>query len=85
MKSKFRNYGLWISIISAVLMLLQAMGLKFDVPYVNEIITSVLGVLVTLGIISNPSDGSGYSDKSVLTQESEDKVATEEQSDIEKE
>ncbi len=85
MKSKFRNYGLWISIISAVLMLLQAMGLKFDVPYVNEIITSVLGVLVTLGIISNPSDGSGYSDKSVLTQESEDKVATEAQSDIEKE
>ena len=85
MKSKFRNYGLWISIISAVLMLLQAMGLKFDVPYVNEIITSVLGVLVTLGIISNPSDGSGYSDKSILTQESEDKIATEEQADIDKE
>ncbi len=85
MKSKFRNYGLWISIISAVLMLLQAMGLKFDVPYVNEIITSVLGVLVTLGIISNPSDGSGYSDKSILTQESDDKVVAEEQADIEKE
>lgn len=85
MKSKFRNYGLWISIISAVLMLLQAMGLKFDVPYVNEIITSVLGVLVTLGIISNPSDGSGYSDKSILTQESDDKVVAEEQPDIEKE
>lgn len=62
MKEKFRNYGLWISIISAVLMILQAMGLKFDVPYVNEIITSVLGVLVTLGIISNPSSGSGFSD-----------------------
>ena len=55
MKGKFRNYGLWISIISAVLMLLQAMGLKFDLPYVNEIITSILGVLVTHGIISNQS------------------------------
>ena len=66
MKGKFRNYGLWISIISAVLMLLQAMGLKFDLPYVNEIITSILGVLVTLGIISNPSDGNGYTDKSSL-------------------
>ncbi len=64
MKGKFKNYGLWISIVSAVLMLLQAMGLKFDLPYVNEIITSILGVLVTLGIISNPSDGSGYTDKS---------------------
>ena len=63
MKGKFKNYGLWISIASAILMLMQAMGLKFDLPYVNEIITSVLGVLVTLGIISNPSDGSGYADK----------------------
>ncbi len=72
MKGKFRNYGLWISIISAVLMLLQAMGLKFDLPYVNEIITSILGVLVTLGIISNPSDGNGYSDKSSLIEKIED-------------
>ena len=72
MKGKFRNYGLWISIISAVLMLLQAMGLKFDLPYVNEIITSILGVLVTLGIISNPSDGNGYNDKSSLIEKVED-------------
>ena len=72
MKGKFRNYGLWISIISAVLMLLQAMGLKFDLPYVNEIITSILGVLVTLGIISNPSDGNGYADKSSLIEKVED-------------
>ena len=72
MKGKFRNYGLWISIISAVLMLLQAMGLKFDLPYVNEIITSILGVLVTLGIISNPSDGNGYTNKSSLIEKVED-------------
>ncbi len=72
MKGKFRNYGLWISIISAVLMLLQAMGLKFDLPYVNEIITSILGVLVTLGIISNPSDGNGYTDKSSFIEKVED-------------
>lgn len=68
MKEKFKNYGLWLSMISAVLMLLQAMGLKFDLPYVNEIITSVLGIFVALGIISNPSDGTGYSDKGSLKQ-----------------
>lgn len=62
MKEKFKNYGLWVSLISAVLMILQAIGLKIDLPYVNEIITSILGVLVTLGIISNPSDGAGYFD-----------------------
>lgn len=62
MKEKFKNYGLWVSLISSVLMILQALGLKFDVPYVNEIITSILAVLVALGIISNPSDGTGYFD-----------------------
>ena len=76
MKEKFRNYGLWISLISAVLMILQSMGLKFDLPYINEVITSILGVLVALGIISNPSDGTGYSDKGRVVEnigESEEK------------
>ncbi len=76
MKEKFRNYGLWISLISAVLMILQSMGLKFDLPYINEVITSILGVLVALGIISNPSDGAGYSDKGSVVEnigESEEK------------
>lgn len=63
MKGKFKNYGLWVSMASALVMLLQAFGLKFDAPYVNEIITGVLGVLVACGIISNPSEGSGYTDK----------------------
>lgn len=43
-------------------MVLQALGLRIDAPYVNEIITAVLGVLVVLGIINNPKDGSGYTD-----------------------
>ena len=76
MKEKFRNYGLWIRLISAVLMILQSMGLKFDLPYINEVITSILGVLVALGIISNPSDGTGYSDKGSVVEnigESEEK------------
>lgn len=76
MKEKFRNYGLWISLISAVLMILQSMGLKFDLPYINEVITSILGVLVALGIISNPSDGTGYSDNGSVVEnigESEEK------------
>lgn len=76
MKEKFRNYGLWISLISAVLMILQSIGLKFDLPYINEVITSILGVLVALGIISNPSDGTGYSDKGSVVEnigESEEK------------
>ncbi len=62
MKEKLSNYGLWVSLAGCVIMILQACGLKFDVPYVNEIITAVLGVFVTLGIVSNPSSGNGYND-----------------------
>ena len=63
MLNKFKNYGFWISLASAVILLLQACGLKIDVPIVNEIVTAFLGLLVVLGIISNPNSGSGYKDE----------------------
>lgn len=62
LKDKIKNKGFWVSLISAVLMILQAAGLKIDAPYVNEVAASVLGLLVILGIISDPSSGSGYFD-----------------------
>lgn len=62
MKERLKNYGFWISLVSGIIMVLQAFGLRIDAPYVNEIITAVLGVLVVLGIINNPKDGSGYTD-----------------------
>lgn len=63
MKEKFKNYGFWVSLVSAVIIVLQACGIKIDAPYVNEIVTGILGVLVTLGIISNPNSGNGFLDK----------------------
>lgn len=63
MNDKYKNYGLWLSVASCIIMVLQACGLKFDVLYVNEIITAIMGLLVVLGIISNPTDGNGFVDK----------------------
>lgn len=63
LKEKIKNYGFWISLISSVILLVQAFGVKIDVPYINEIVTAILGVFVTLGIISDPSTGSGYLDE----------------------
>ncbi len=40
---------------SAVLLILQALKIKFDVAYVNEIFTAVLGLLVVIGIIIDPT------------------------------
>lgn len=54
-KNRLTNYNFWISIISAVLLILQAFKFEFDVMYINEIATAVLGLLVVIGIISDPT------------------------------
>jgi phi LC3 family holin len=54
-KNRLTNYNFWISIFSAVLLILQAFKIEFDIAYVNEIFTAVLGLLVVIGIISDPT------------------------------
>ena len=54
-KNRLKNYNFWISIFSAVLLILQALKIEFDVAYVNEIFTAVLGLLVVVGIIIDPT------------------------------
>lgn len=68
--SKWRNYGLWVSIVAAVLLVLSSAGKLFGFEITEELnvnITglamAILGLLVVLGIISNPKEGSGYTDK----------------------
>ena len=54
-KNRLTNYNFWISIVSAVLLICQALNLEFDIAYINEIVTAVLGLLVVIGIISDPT------------------------------
>lgn len=54
-KNRLTNYNFWISIVSAVLLILQAFKFEFDIAYINEIATAVLGLLVVIGIISDPT------------------------------
>ena len=51
MKEKLRSYEFWVSVISAVLIVLQAMSLKIDIPHVTEITTAFLGALSVAGIL----------------------------------
>ena len=44
--------GYIMSVVSAVLLLLEVVGVKVNVPYVNEVVMGVLGVLVALGLVS---------------------------------
>ncbi|MNW46176.1 Bacteriophage holin [compost metagenome] len=69
-KKRWRNYALWVSVVSQALLLAQLIGHltgAFDISDVmkQDILTIVdvaLGLLATLGIISNPTkpDSSGY-------------------------
>lgn len=54
-KNRLTNYNFWISIVSAILLILQAFKFEFDVLYINEVATAVLGLLVVIGIISDPT------------------------------
>ncbi|GIP02118.1 hypothetical protein J28TS4_05250 [Paenibacillus lautus] len=67
---KWGNYGLWVSIVAAVLLVVSAAGKLFGFEITEELnanITgfamAVLGLLVILGIVSNPKEGTGYTDK----------------------
>lgn len=69
-KTRWRNYALWISIVSQLLLLIQLAGHltgAFDLTDMlkQELLTIVdvfLGLLATLGIISNPTkpNNGGY-------------------------
>lgn len=70
MKTRFKNYALWTSVIAQVALLVQLVaflgfGLKIEDALIQGWITigdTVLALLATLGIISNPTkpDSKGY-------------------------
>lgn len=62
-KQRIRNYGLWVSFASLVLLVVQAFGVQIDVGKYNSIVNAILTVLVGLGIVSDPTtETKGYGD-----------------------
>ena len=90
-KNRLTNYNFWISIVSAILLLLQAFDFEFDILYVNEILTAILGLLVVIGIISDPTKSGTESsvenkkstEKDCLQNKNEDMPIKEESANIE--
>lgn len=68
---KWRNYGLWVSLASLILLILQAAGVEINTGQYNEIVNAILGLLVAAGIISNPKEGQGYLDSTESTEKGE--------------
>jgi uncharacterized membrane protein len=62
LKKKFRNKGLWLSLISTILLALQAAGVIESASKYDELVNTVLTLLVGLGIFSSPKEGNWYKD-----------------------
>ncbi|EOR25938.1 MULTISPECIES: phage holin [Clostridium] len=53
--SRFKNYGLWVSIFALIPMLLNSLGIEVIPEEYQAITNTILSILVALGIVSNPT------------------------------
>ena len=68
-KERIKNIGLWVSLISCVFLILGAFGIEIGDETASSIINAVCSALVMLGIVSDPTSGSGYLDGAALGDE----------------
>lgn len=53
--SRFKNYGLWVSVAALIPMVLQGFGVNILPDNYQEIVNAILSILVMAGILSNPT------------------------------
>lgn len=63
---RLKNAGFWVSIAAAVVLVLQAFGIKIAEAEISAAVNAVCSALVMLGILNNPTEGRGYFDLSAL-------------------
>ncbi|KFX53895.1 holin [Clostridium botulinum] len=54
-KSRFKNYGLWVSIAALIPLILKCFGIEIIQREYQQIVQAILSILVMLGIVSNPT------------------------------
>ncbi len=63
LKERIKNAGFWVSLVSSILLIIGAFGVEIGSETASSIINAVCSLLVVLGIISDPTTGTGYLDK----------------------
>lgn len=56
LKAKLKSYGFWVSMASAVMAFLNTLGLEVDIPYLSQVTTAFLSILVIAGFIGKPGE-----------------------------
>ena len=59
LKAKLKSYSFWVSLASAVMVFLNTLGLKVDIPYLSQVTTAFLSILVIAGILTKPGSEEG--------------------------
>ena len=75
MKEKLKSYDFWMSVASAVMVFLQTLSIKINVPYVNEITMAFLSLLAVTGILKKSGKQSAVNSDGA-TMETEDTAET---------
>ena len=55
MQNRLRSWVLWVSVASLIIFILKTY-IGIEIPKVDILINSILGVLVLFGVINNPTD-----------------------------
>jgi uncharacterized membrane protein len=62
-RSRMKSYSFWISLASAIVLALTQFGVKVDNEYIMGCVQAVLGILVLLGLVNNPTTkNAGFGD-----------------------
>lgn len=68
MKNRFKTYAFWVALSSAVVILVQSLGKLFgfeiESSTIENVIMSICGVLVVLGIVTGSGENNPDSDQS---------------------
>lgn len=88
MKEKIKSYEFWVSVASAIMVLLQTISININIPYINEITMAFLSLLTVAGILkktkTNESDiQSQVNDEIAQTDETQNIEETQNQSQAE--
>ena len=68
--NRFKNYGLWMSILALMPMILKMFGIRIIPEEFKEVSSMILLVLVALGILNDPTTQyKGYRDDKVKAKE----------------
>ena len=72
--SRFKNYGLWVSIAALIPMILKVFGIDVIPEDYENIVQTILSILVMAGILNNPTTKTkGFKDDKDIQIDEQDK------------